>query len=358
MPLLTGAGRRPLAGGIALTLVSVVIAGGAYPRYNRIVYGAPVLALALTCFGAAVWQRRPRGSTWWTAAGCWLLAIAALVVWARPSLAGAVAWEPPMHRAHVLLTLPVDRNRATLFAELQPVEIADCRMERFGGRHDGGYLLCGNLLGSAAAAYSYGIGRADDWGCDVARRLGVKLHQYDCFDPARPSCPGATAAFHNECISSTPRTDENGRHFDTLENQLARNGEGSNHVVVKMDIEGAEWQALLRAPAGLLQRVDQLAIELHGVGLEQHVNTVRRLKEFFHVGNVHFTNGACGPRLDPFPAWAYEVLFVNRRIARPGAVRARQPHPLDAPNLPYAADCQGPATRWSLGGLAAWIPDR
>lgn len=358
MPLLTGAGRRPFAVGIALALFFVVVAGGAYPRYNRIVYGAPLFASAFACFGAAAWRRRPRSSSVGKAGVCWLLAIAALVVWARPSLGGAVAWDPPMHRAHVLLTLPVDRNRAALFAELEPLDIANCRMERFGGPNDGGYLLCGNLLDSDAAAYSYGIGRADDWGCDVARRLGVKLHQYDCFDPARPSCPGATAAFHNECIGPAPRTDQGGRRFDTLENQLARNGDGSNRVVVKMDVEGAEWEALLQAPAGVLQRVDQLAIELHGVGLEQHVNTVRRLKEFFHVGNVHFTNVACGPRLDPFPAWAYEVLFVNRRVARPGAVRGWEPHPLDASNLPYAADCQGPATRWSLGGLTTWIPDR
>jgi hypothetical protein len=273
----------------------------------------------------------------------------------EPSLAGAVEWEPRMHRAHVLLTLPTDRLRAALFAELKPVEIVNCRMQRFGERHDGGYLLCGNLLQAVNAGYSYGIGPTDKWGCDVSHELGAPVHQYDCFDPARPMCPGATTVFHAECIGTAARTDDAGRVFDTLERHLARNGDTASRVVVKMDIEGAEWDSLFHAPSAVLERIDQLDIEFHGVGLERHLAVVRRLKEFFHVANVHFTNFACGPRLDPFPAWAYEVLFVSKRIASAGGPRPPGPHPLDAPNLPGAPDCQGPASRWSLGGLTPWL---
>ena len=344
--------RGPLGLGWLLLIAALVAAAGAYPRYNRVLFGAPLLAAALACFAVAAWVR----ARVMLSVACAAIAAALVPIAARPSLAGVHPADSRLgSRAHVLLTLPADRRRAALFAELQPVDLPACRIARFGSPNDGGYLLCGNLLGNVRAGYSYGIGRDDNWGCDVARRLNVPAHQYDCFDPSRPSCAGGATIFHDECIGLDARTDEGGRLFDTLEHQLARNGDGAHYVVVKMDIEGAEWDSLLTAPPSVLERIDQLAIELHGVGQERHVATVRRLKQFFHVANVHFTNIACLPRLDPFPAWAYEVLFVNRRLASAAGPRPLAPHALDAPNDPAAPDCQSRASRWSLGGLTPWL---
>jgi hypothetical protein len=262
-------------------------------------------------------------------------------------LAGAVAPEPRIERSHVLLTLPRDRLRTELFAEIQPIELANCRLERFGDRNDGGYLMCGNLLGSIRAAYSYGIAGRDQWGCDVVRKFQVPLHQYDCFDLAKPACPGGPTVFHAECIGSVRRADAAGRLFDTLENQLTRNGDDANRVVVKMDVEGAEWDTLLRAPAAVLERIDQLVVELHGIGLQHHVSTVRRLKEFFHVAHLHFNNYKCAERIDPFPSTVYEVLFVSKRLTTTRGRAAATPHPLDGPNRPSRPDCQIATSRWS-----------
>ena len=347
--------RKPslllIAGGL-LIAAFVIGAGGAYPRYNRILFGAPPLVLGLLCFfGAALARARTSGSRrWqWIAVSCLVLAGAVALVWLRPSLAGT-APRPAFAtaRSHVLLTRAHDRFRGELFAELQPVDLPGCRMERLGGVHDGAYLMCGNLFDGIKAGYSYGIGVADTWGCDIARRLAVPVHQYDCFDPGRPVCPGGATVFHDECIAPAQTRDGSGRVFDTLENQLARNGDAARRVVVKMDVEGAEWDSLLHAPAGVLERIDQLAIELHGVGEEKHVTAIRRLKQYFHVANVHFNNQACQPRLDPFPAAAYEVLFVNKQVANAGAPRLWAPHPLDQPSDPNRADCQTPASRWSF----------
>ena len=37
-------------------------------------------------------------------------------------------------------------TRQTLWNELRPVKLENCEMSRYGAPHDGGYLLCGNLL--------------------------------------------------------------------------------------------------------------------------------------------------------------------------------------------------------------------
>lgn len=230
--------------------------------------------------------------------------------------------------------------RRELFAELQPVRLANCELVRFGEPNDGGYLVCANLLGEIAAGYSYGIAGYDQWGCDVSGRRGVPVHQYDCFDLDRPSC-AADTRFHEECVDGRTTTDPEGRRFDTLERQLAANGHATARVVMKMDVEGAEWDALATAPDGVLERIDQLILELHGTSDPRFITVVRRLKQFFHIAHLHFNNFSCWQGLEPFPSWAYEVLLVNKRIGvSDGATSPARPHGLDAPNNLRAPDCQ------------------
>src|SRR4026207_2232487 len=89
------------------------------------------------------------------------------------------------------------RLREAILAELQPVVLKNCTLKRFGSANDGGYLMCENLIEPLDAAYSDGGGKNDDWGCELSRRYHVPVHQYDCFDPARPICDGGTFLFHN-----------------------------------------------------------------------------------------------------------------------------------------------------------------
>jgi hypothetical protein len=236
------------------------------------------------------------------------------------------------------------QHRRALFALLQPVALANCEFERFGEPNDGGYLLCGNLLSRVQSAYSYGISGYDKWGCDISTRLNLSVHQYDCFDTTRPVCPTGRSVFHSQCVWSTAKTDE-GRLFDTLQNQLVRNGDAAKRIVMKMDVEGAEWDSLLSVPDEVLQQIDQMAVEFHHVEDPKFVGVVERLKRFFEIAHIHFNNGSCVQGLEPFPTWAYEVLFVSKQLAVVDPSRAsRGPHPLDAPNDPSFPDCQ-PAER-------------
>ena len=71
--------------------------------------------------------------------------------------------------------------REMILAELQPVVLKNCTFERFGSANDGGYLMCQNLIEPLDAAYSYGVGPNDDWGCEVSRRYRVRVYQYRLF---------------------------------------------------------------------------------------------------------------------------------------------------------------------------------
>ncbi len=232
--------------------------------------------------------------------------------------------------------------RRELFAEIQPVRVTNCELRRFGEPHDGGYPLCVNLLGAVKAGYSYGISGYDGWGCDVSRQLHVPVHQYDCFDLRAPSCPGGSTVFHGECVG-TARSTEDGRPFDTLSDQFAHNGHDATPLVMKIDVEGAEWDSFLLAPDSVFTHIDQLDVEFHHVDDPKYVTTMQRLKQFFYIVHVHYNNFSCDPALRPFPSWAFEVLLVSKRIAVTDGSPAAPTPGIDAANNPSWPDCQAAA---------------
>jgi hypothetical protein len=238
--------------------------------------------------------------------------------------------------------LTARQYRQQLLMELRPVTLENCTMRRFGSVNDGGYLLCENLLGNVKSAYSYGIGPADDWGCEISQVYGVTVHQYDCFSPPVAACPSGRSMFHDECIGRRAETIDR-RPFDTLTRQIAKNGDVGKALVVKIDVEGAELESLLATSDRVLGRIDQLAMEIHGTD-RRFLNLVRKLKRTFHLVHLHFNNQACSVRYRPLPAWAFQVLLVNKRIGvlDPAGPTPVLPNALDAPDYSLGHDCQIP----------------
>src|SRR5436190_10660758 len=141
--------------------------------------------------------------------------------------------------------------REALLTELRTVTLKNCTLKRYGSAHDGGYLMCANLLEGVQAGYSYGIGSEDSWGCEVSRQFGVTVHQYDCFTEKRPRCEGGRFVFHEECVGARPERIESHR-FDAIAAQVAANGDAGKRLLMKIDVEGAEWEALLATPDAVL----------------------------------------------------------------------------------------------------------
>jgi len=247
-----------------------------------------------------------------------LLAGGAMAAWAH--------WRPQPHlpRAAPVVTDDIRRIRAELAEELQPVSLSNCQWDRVGSPNDGGYAMCGNLLAGIETAYSYGIGGNDDWGCEISDKRKVPVHQYDCFHPASPPCSRGNLKLNVECLG--PRTEtQDGRAFDTLASQIARNGDAARPKVVKIDIEGAEWQAILAAPDELFDTIVQMPMELHGTDTQEVLDGLRKLKKHFYLVSVHFNNWRCSTDYAPFPTFAYQVLLVNRKIGIVGRPPAGAP---------------------------------
>ena len=110
-------------------------------------------------------KRRDAVPIWLAAFFVGSLALTVLLPILRPTVADRMRKSDP-------------KIRQAIFDLVQPVALSNCRLERFGEPHDGGYLMCANLLDGVAAGYSYGISGYDGWGCQISARLQVPVHQY------------------------------------------------------------------------------------------------------------------------------------------------------------------------------------
>ena len=268
----------------------------------------------------------------------WTLAASAC----RPAEPGPTAAAAQPSSAKTAPTTGDQRTvREALLKAIRPIALKNCTLKRFGSVNDGGYLMCENLIGPVVATYSYGIDTEDNWGCEVSTKYHVPVHQYDCFTPYRPACEGGRPVFHSECIADRQKI-EDSYPYDTLAHHIAKNHDVGKRVLVKMDVEGAEWDSLLATPDTVLERIDQLPMELHGIDDDRYVEVVRKLKRTFYLVSVHFNNWSCTPDADPFPSRAYQVLFVNKRLGMPdpSAPPRRSGSPPDAPDSPDKPDCQ------------------
>jgi hypothetical protein len=244
--------------------------------------------------------------------------------------------------------------RQALYDAIEPVAISDCQLQRFGDANDGGYVFCGNFLGGTEVAYSYGINGTDNWGCEISKTLAVPVHQYDCFNTAVPPCPGGDTRFHAECVGPGKSTSA-GRLFDSIGNQVSKNGDTGKRILMKMDVEGSEWQSLLTTPDAVLNEIDQLAVEFHEVETASFLATIERVKRFFHVAHVHMNNYGCAPGFEPFPSRVFEVLFVSKRLGQANrAVHERGRSPFDAPNSATITDCQDSPGGSELTRIGRW----
>lgn len=224
---------------------------------------------------------------------------------------------------------------------IEPRDAIGVRKVRLGNPHDGGYVMLDDFDG-IAAAYSLGISDDVSWDRDVAAR-GIDVFQYDHTVEGPPE-GDARFRFHRIGIAGEDSADGA---FRSLPSLLRENGHrDGGDLLLKCDIETAEWQALAALSPDELQLFRQIVVEVHGLrdlhqpafaALAEPVFAV--LAASHAVVHVHGNNhAACAVTAGvPVPT-VLELTYVRRegkRFARP---RRPFPGPLDRPNNPAAAD--------------------
>jgi hypothetical protein len=237
-------------------------------------------------------------------------------------------------------------------AQLLRPYATDADLIRVGDAGDGGYVMIEAF--DAAGAISIGIGGNVSWDLDMAR-CGLPISMFDPTIAAPPAAvPGGT--FHRIGLGTPVQAAASGLALKPLAQLLEiANSPASGDLILKIDVEGAEWDAL--ADVDDFARYPQVVLELHDMGRlndEETAANVLHLLRAIHATHlpvhVHANNEA---GLAAFGAyWLPEVLevsYVRRDLARGARPADAIDTLLDTPSNARFADL-------SLAGLLTVDP--
>lgn len=219
-------------------------------------------------------------------------------------------------------------------------DVADLSKKiRVGKSNDGGYIMF-EPLSREKIAYSIGISDDVSWDLDMAVR-GYQIFQYDHTIDALPE---ENVNFHWKKIGLGKNDHDDIR---SLESILSENGhQGISGMVLKMDIEGAEWEVINSCPEELFKMFDQIVFELHDLAntrkREEVLSALRILNKTHFVAHVHGNNFSatqfCGDQILPN---ILEITFLSREAyCIDSKSKEYLPLSIDAPNRADAPDIQ------------------
>lgn len=141
---------------------------------------------------------------------------------------------------------------------LRPYDVLDARKVRVGRPFDGGYIMI-DAFDNVEAAYSLGINDDVSWDRDMALRE-IDIFQYD---HTIDELPEQNPRFHWKKLGIAASSFENMRSITDL---IKTNGHtGSTDLILKCDIECAEWEVLRDLPQNILSKFSQIVLELHEI---------------------------------------------------------------------------------------------
>jgi hypothetical protein len=228
----------------------------------------------------------------------------------------------------------------SMIAPLVPHAAAGVAKRRVGVADDGAYVMLDDFNG-IAAAYSLGIGKEVSWDLDVAAQ-NIVVHQ---FDPSVKAPPSGHPLFRFQPKRVVAGRGSSEPGTITLREMLAGTvGEGG--ALLKMDIEGAEWDVLDSVPEDVLRHFRQIAVEFHGFNRycdqqwrDRATRIFQKLTAFHRLVHVHGNNfnPTFGAGVREFP-YDVEMTFALASAYRLSPSFESFPCSLDRPNKPNMPD--------------------
>lgn len=204
---------------------------------------------------------------------------------------------------------------------------------RIGGMHDGGYVMLDDFR-NKHVAYSFGIGNDISWDKDIANE-GVQVY---CYDPTIAGLPEKHKGLEFHKIGITG-IDDKEQNLYSMETILCKNSHIKNkHMILKMDVEGAEWDFLKETSSDILDKFSQMTFELHGMtNIENKKIILEVLKKIQKTHTpiwIHANNGngseVAGEYQIPI---LLEITYVNKEEYELEDIEYNCPICLDSPNI-------------------------
>jgi hypothetical protein len=140
---------------------------------------------------------------------------------------------------------------------LKPMDVKNCKYIRVGRNNDGGYVMLDNFE-NTQAAYSFGIADDVSWDEHFAK-LNINVFMYDHTIKRLPQ-KNEFYNFFRTGITGYKAIQQT----KTLDRLITENRhQDLNNIIMKMDVEGCEWDVLSQVKSETLQQFSQIVIEFH-----------------------------------------------------------------------------------------------
>ena len=240
-------------------------------------------------------------------------------------------------REGILITNTVSAfDIQSLINKCHPIEVG-YELIRVGGNGDGGYLVPRDL-GAISACFSPGVNDEASFESDLLTNYGIPSHLADYSVNSPPEC-AREKSFEKKFLGAY-----NSEIYISLEEwvQKYEGGRDSFDLMLQMDIEGAEYEAILSTPLSVMRRFRIMIVEFHDF---QHIGhpqffkivsaTFEKIFQLFYPVHIHPNNcGSCrdinGIQVPP----VFEMTLIRKDRGFVTGYRKSFPHSLDAPNLP------------------------
>ncbi len=220
----------------------------------------------------------------------------------------------------------------------------DISKVRCGRNSDGGYVVAEEIFRNSDLMMSYGIADDISFELDVIKKYDIKIHAFDGGVATENFEKNPLLSIHQECVGSDNflySDQQTCGKISSYETQIKRLAAQDKKIFLKMDIEGAEYDALEAVPENLMQKIQGIVIELHKIEDKKFHKKILKLakilNKFFVLYHVSGNNYAGIIRLFPdkkIPK-VLELSYVNKNLVKSSRVSKQcYPSPLDFPNNP------------------------
>jgi hypothetical protein len=224
---------------------------------------------------------------------------------------------------------------------LTPFDTPSLAKRRIGAETDGGYVMFDDFDNSGPV-YSFGIGDM----ISFDRHLADMGKQVFMFDHTIESLPFEHGNFHFFREGLGPADQPEAALF-TLAHQLGRHRhDGRDDMVLKIDVEGAEIDALLATPPDTLRQFRQFVLEVHWLAqladpafAGRFIAVFEKINSLFTLCHVHANNCAQIVLVEGYPAAeVLELTYVRSDLIVRRPSRTIYPTLLDFSNGPASLD--------------------
>lgn len=183
---------------------------------------------------------------------------------------------------------------------------------RVGRDYDGGYVMADHFP-AGSIAYSFGISNDVSWDMDIAQR-GIDVFMYD---HTIRKLPENHPRFHFFKIGLSGKSGL--KDMKTMEEFLMLNKhEKNDEIILKMDIEGWEWEFLNSVDENVLGKFSQIVLELHGLtdasNSDVMARALEKLNKNHQLVHIHANNcGRCSLFMDTLLPESLEVSYLRRQ---------------------------------------------